>query len=98
MHGDLPLKRGNSWALDKHVLPTFVFKLGWLGHLQCEDVSRINSNLQIQNYKEEKTLKMKTFQQPKGPKVSGQYYAHLQKTDSIEARPEDSQSSFSSIE
>jgi len=44
-YGDLPLKRRNCRALDKHVLSTLVIELGWLRHLQRKNISRIDGNL-----------------------------------------------------
>lgn len=64
VNSDLPLEGRNCRALHKHVLSTFVFKLGWLRHLQREDVSRIDSNLN--NFELKGTRKkviMRTIQQ-----------------------------------
>lgn len=41
----LPFKGRNCRTLNKHVLSTFVMKLGRLEHLQFENISRINGYL-----------------------------------------------------
>lgn len=42
---NLPLEGGYVSAVNKHVLATLVFEAMWLRHVQCQNVSRINSHL-----------------------------------------------------
>lgn len=42
----IPLERRNSRAVDKHILPTLVLKSLGFGHMDGQNISRINSYLQ----------------------------------------------------